>query len=125
MSHFSNSTPSLGERTPLLASPQGGVAASLIKWCEATEKDAAGVVFLSDHSIRKTTPASRSAEARGIFLIARPPLLAVMQGGEFARLRFPAHSVFLKPFGILAEIRISDLEQTTQSAHVKGTDPFS
>jgi len=66
------------------------VAASLIKWCEATEKDAAGVVFL-----------------RGIFLVARPPLLAVMQGGEFARLRFPAHSVFLKPFGILAEIRVS------------------
>ena len=31
-----------------------------------------------------------------------------MQGGEFARLRFPAHSVFLKPFGILAEIRISE-----------------
>src|ERR1700739_3592845 len=46
---------------------------------------------------------------RGIFLIARPPLLAVMRGGGFCRRRFPAHSVFLKPFGILAEIRISDL----------------
>src|SRR6185295_1675377 len=32
---------------------------------------------------RKTTPASRSAELRDIFLIARPPLLAVMQGGEW------------------------------------------
>src|SRR6184192_2961681 len=46
---------------------------------------------------------------RGIFLIARPPLLAVMQGGEFACLRFPANSGFLKPFGILAEIRISEV----------------
>src|SRR3989442_3273156 len=32
---------------------------------------------------RKTTPASRSAELRDIFLIARPPLLAVVQGGEW------------------------------------------
>jgi hypothetical protein len=32
--------------TPLLASPQGGVAASSKKFREATEADAAGVVFL-------------------------------------------------------------------------------
>src|SRR6266550_2290426 len=44
---------------PLLASPQGGVAASSIKFRAATKADAAGVVFL-----------------------ARPLLLAVMQGGE-------------------------------------------
>src|SRR5438094_3878852 len=51
------------------------VAASLIKWCEATEKDAAVVVFLRDHFIRKTTPASRSAEASRRFLdrSATPP----------------------------------------------------
>src|SRR5437763_6777972 len=75
MTEFSNSTPDLGEPIPLLASPQGGVAASLIKWCEATEKDAAGVVFLRDHFIRKTTPASRSAEASRHFLdrSATPP----------------------------------------------------
>jgi len=47
---------------PLLASPQGGVAASSRKCCEATVADAAGVVFLFVLS-RKTTPASRSAEA--------------------------------------------------------------
>src|SRR5438094_7559927 len=47
---------------PLLASPQGGEAASSTKCCEATEADAAGVGFLL-FSNRKTTPASRSAEA--------------------------------------------------------------
>src|SRR6266566_2172126 len=47
---------------PLLASLQGGVAASSRKCCEATEVDAAGVVFLFLLN-RKTTPASRSAEA--------------------------------------------------------------
>src|SRR5438552_17940687 len=47
---------------PLLASLQGGVAASSRKCCEATEADAAGVVFLFLLN-RKTTPASRSAEA--------------------------------------------------------------
>src|SRR5437763_12710613 len=75
MSEFSNSTPDLGEPIPLLASPQGGVAALLIKWCEATEKDAAGVVFLRDHFIRKTTRPRDQWRLRGIFLIARPPLL--------------------------------------------------
>src|SRR5438552_16471767 len=49
-------------RNPLLASPQGGVAASSRKYCEATEADAAGVGFLCVLN-RKTTPASRSAEA--------------------------------------------------------------
>src|SRR5437899_1314097 len=46
---------------PLLASPQGGVAASSKKFREATEADAAGVVSIG--FIRKTTLASRSADA--------------------------------------------------------------
>ena len=50
---------------PLLASPQG-VAASSKKYREATKADAAGVVFL--RFIRKTTPASRLAEASQYFL---------------------------------------------------------
>jgi hypothetical protein len=66
-------------KIPLLASPQGGVAASSTRFRAATEADADGVVFL----IRKTTPVSLAAEASRHFLIARPPLLAVMQGGEF------------------------------------------
>jgi len=33
---------------------------------------------------RDTTPAERKRMLRHIFLIARPPLLAVMRGGEFA-----------------------------------------
>src|SRR5207247_10504172 len=59
---------------PLLASLQGGVAASSRKCCEATEVDAAGVVFLFLLN-RKTTPASRSAEASRYLLdrSATPP----------------------------------------------------
>src|SRR5262249_19237154 len=59
---------------PLLASPQGGVAASVIKCREATETDADGVVFLFVFD-RKTTPASRSQRLRDILLIARHPSL--------------------------------------------------
>src|SRR5437879_13166136 len=59
---------------PLLASPQGGVAASSIRYCEATEAAAAGVVFLLVFD-RKTTPTSRSAEASRYFVTrsATPP----------------------------------------------------
>ena len=48
--------------------------------------DAAGVVFLV-RSIG-TPPCPRNKRMlRSIFLIARPPLLAVMRGGEFALLK--------------------------------------
>ena len=59
---------------PLLASQQGGVAASSRKYREATEADAAGVVFLFVFN-RKTTPASQSAEASRHFIdrSATPP----------------------------------------------------
>ena len=67
---------------PLLARPQGGVAASSRKFREATETDAAEVVFLWSIN-RKTTPASQSADASQHFLVAQPPL-AVMQGGDYA-----------------------------------------
>src|SRR5256884_3974742 len=74
---------------PLLASPQG-VAASSIRYCEATEAAAAGVVFLLVFD-RKTTPASRSAEASRYLLLARPPLLRLraaalaLRGGDARR----------------------------------------
>src|SRR5213594_4962145 len=66
---------------PLLASQQGGVAASSRKYREATEADAAGVVFLFV-LIRKTTPASRSAEASRRFLdrSATPPCRDARRG---------------------------------------------
>src|SRR5438094_7333915 len=67
---------------PLLASPQGGVAASSKKFREATEADAAGVVFLFV-SIGKPPRPRDQRMLRDILLIARPPLLAVMQGGEW------------------------------------------
>src|SRR5437016_5281626 len=56
---------------PLLAPPQGGVAASSKKISEATEADAAGVVFRPPLRLwvhRKTTPDSRSAEASQCFI---------------------------------------------------------
>src|SRR5437867_10783677 len=77
---------------PLLASPQGGVAASSIKWCEATEAHAAGVVFLS-FSVGKPPRPRYLRMLRGILLIARPPLLALMQGGECARSTLPAKAL--------------------------------
>src|SRR5262249_24845330 len=66
---------------PLLASPQGGVGASSRTYREATEADAAGVVFLSC-AIGKPPRPRHQSMLRGIFLLARPPLLAAMQGGE-------------------------------------------
>src|SRR5437588_5837244 len=84
---------------PLLASPQGGVAASSIEFRAATEADAAGVVFLLFSIGKPPRPRGQGgfATLRDILLIARPPLLvflgcalsrlrfaAVMQGGEYA-----------------------------------------
>ena len=67
--------------SPILASPQGGVAASPKKLRVATETDAAGVVYLWFH--RKTTPASQSADASQYFLIAQPPLIVFKMKGYF------------------------------------------
>jgi hypothetical protein len=64
---------------PCTTARRGGCVIN--KFREATEADAAGVVFLVVLK-RKTTPASRSRTLRDILLIARPPLLAVVQGGE-------------------------------------------
>ena len=70
----------------LLASPRGGVAASLNKWCAASVLDADGVVFLG-RSIGTPPRPREKWMLRDIFLIARPPLLAVMRGGEFSFLK--------------------------------------
>ena len=69
--------------SPLLASPQGGVAASSRKISRSDRIDAAGVVFLL--FCRSTTPASQATDASQYLLIAQPPLLAVMQGGDYRR----------------------------------------
>jgi len=69
------------------------VAASSKKFREATEADAAGVVFLFVSIGKSPRPLLRLRAGalvlrgdqrmlRSILLIARPPLLAVMQGGE-------------------------------------------
>src|SRR4030095_5475508 len=79
-------------KTPLLASPQGGVAASSRKFREATEADAAGVVFLFVHS-RKTTPSARSEDASRYFLNSAdtPPCGDARRG-----IRFPVTILTLR-----------------------------
>src|SRR5438093_13727522 len=67
---------------PCITARRGGCV--LKKMLRSHRTDADGVVFLCVLN-RKTTPASRSADASRYFMIARPPLLAVMQGGEYAR----------------------------------------
>src|SRR5947209_19437289 len=51
------------------------------------QPDAGGVVFLL-FSFGKPPRPRDQRRLRGILLIARPPLLAVMQGGEHARFQF-------------------------------------
>src|SRR5689334_22591736 len=67
---------------PPLAQPQGGEGCVINRFREATESDAAGVVFLS-FSIGKPPRPRSQRRLRSIFLIVRPPLLAVVQGGEW------------------------------------------
>jgi hypothetical protein len=67
---------------PCITARRGGCVIN--KCREATEADADGMVFLVVRN-RKTTPASRLRTLRDILLIAQPPLLAVVQGGESAR----------------------------------------
>jgi len=74
--------------SPLLASLQGGVDAPIHKIARS-HLSRAQTGWFSFWIYRKTTPASRTVELRDISLIARPPLLAVMQGGDSA---LPIHS---------------------------------
>src|SRR5439155_12731929 len=69
------------KRYSLLASPQGGVAASSSKFRAATEarRSRGGFPFVL---IGKPPRPRDQRRLRNNFLIARPPLLAVMQGGE-------------------------------------------
>ena len=58
-----------------------------IKCREASADCEAGVVFRL-RTQRKTTPAASASVASQHFLMTQPPLLAVMQGGEYARFQF-------------------------------------
>ena len=62
-----------------------------IKFREATDVDAAGVVFLL-FVIGKPPRPRGLWMLRDIFLLARPPLLAVMQGGEYRTPASPLQS---------------------------------
>src|SRR5262249_33748572 len=71
---------------PSLHQRKEGRAASSIKFCEATEADAAGVVFRPPPRVcfqSENHPVLASAVASRFLLIARPPLLALVQGGEY------------------------------------------
>jgi hypothetical protein len=69
--------------TGALHSRGGGVTK---KMARSLLIDAAGVVFLV-RSIGTPPCPRKKRMLRSIFLIARPPLLAVMRGGEFALLK--------------------------------------
>ena len=66
---------------PSLHHRKEGWPSDQIKYCEASDVREAGVVF---RSIRKENHpvCARLRSLRGIFFLAQPPLLAVMQGGE-------------------------------------------
>src|SRR5438105_2609593 len=77
----------MAQVTPLLASLQGGVAEQSIKCREASADSKAGVVFRM--RTKGKPPRLRQVRwLRDIFLMTQPPLLAVMQGGEYARFQF-------------------------------------
>src|SRR5205085_12530755 len=65
---------------PCMTARRGGCV--IKKFREATEADADGVVFLFV-SIGKPPRPRDQRMLRDILLIARPPLVAVMQGGEW------------------------------------------
>src|SRR5262249_22053322 len=67
---------------PLLASPQGGVAASSRNFAKPPKQTQPGW-FSFLFSIGKPPRPRYQWMLRDIFLLARPPLLAVMQGGEY------------------------------------------
>src|SRR5436190_24172644 len=79
----------LARSVPLLASPRG-VAASSTKRRAATEATQPGWCSLS-RAIGKPPRPREKRTLRDIFLIARPPLLAVVQGGESASLKLAAN----------------------------------
>jgi uncharacterized protein YqhQ len=58
--------------------------------CEATEADTAGVVFLIV-LIGKPPRPRCNRMLRAVFLIARLPLLAVMQGGDYRLISIHSH----------------------------------
>jgi hypothetical protein len=68
---------------PRITARRGGGVTK--KWREASLPTPPGRCSLSLRS--EHHPGRAKADARDIFLIARPPLLAVMRGGEFAFLK--------------------------------------
>src|SRR5437660_12525505 len=77
-------------RIPLLASTQGGVAEQIKKHREASANCEAGVVFR--WITKGKPPRLRPCRwLRKIFLMTPPPLLAAMQGGEYASISIRSH----------------------------------
>src|SRR5213594_4541559 len=69
-----------GYSPPCITARRGGCVIKKIS--RSTEADAAGVVFHL-FSFGKPPRPRYQRMLRGILLIARPPLLAMMQGGEY------------------------------------------
>src|SRR5690242_1865436 len=77
-------------KLPSLHHRKEGRVPSQIRFREATKADAAGGVFLW-YSIGKQPRPRVRGRLGVIFLTARPPLLAVMQGGEYSLTTIYSH----------------------------------
>jgi hypothetical protein len=88
---------SCSSRFPSLHNRKEGRAALSIRFRAATEADAAGVVFLCFQS--ENHPGLASAVASRFLLVARPPLLAVVQGGEYAFRQF-IHTLYDRAYSL-------------------------
>src|SRR5437588_2696125 len=69
---------------PLLASPQGGVAERLKRFRGASADREAGVVFRLRTKKENHPVCAEQGSFATSYLTAQPPLLAVMQGGEYS-----------------------------------------
>src|SRR5437016_3888566 len=69
---------------PLLASPQGGVAERLKRFRGASADREAGVVFRLRTKKENRPVCAEQGSFATSYLTAQPPLLAVMQGGEYS-----------------------------------------
>src|SRR5256885_2018425 len=86
----------MGRDSPLLASPQGGVAERSKNIAKHPLIAKSG--WFSDRNKRKTTPTASVSVASRNFLMTQSPLLAVMQGGDYrAPFQF-VHTFFMPAF---------------------------
>jgi len=101
--------------SPLLASPRGGVAASSIKFREATEADAAGVVFLVFSRLTRCTVLRLHLAP----FIGTPPLLAAMRGGDSRTIAIHSHLDRDDPYSKAVNFFTAPLPRSTKPCGIR------